>query len=94
MKPVSAQCKFDTEKDWGVCSVEHHNLVQSEPHKWPQYNTRLLYSKEEIDEFVENMRRRVIASILITDIVLEERGIKPTSEDYIKAIEFDFGDDK
>lgn len=50
MKPVAAQCKFDTESEWGHCSIEHHNLVQSEPHKWPTYNTRLLYTQEAINE--------------------------------------------
>ena len=43
-EPVAAECKFDQEKEWGRCSVEHHNLVQSEPNKWPDYQTRLLYA--------------------------------------------------
>ena len=43
-EPVAAECKFDREKEWVRCSVEHHNLVQSEPHKWPDYQTRLLYT--------------------------------------------------
>jgi hypothetical protein len=43
-EPVAAECKFDREKEWGRCSVEHHNLVQSEPHAWPGYETRLLYT--------------------------------------------------
>jgi len=43
-EPVSAECKFEREKEWGRCSIEHHNLVQSEPHKWPDYQTRLLYT--------------------------------------------------
>ena len=40
---------------------------------------------------VEDMHRKVIASILITDVVMEEKGLKPTSEDYIRAIHKDFG---
>lgn len=55
MKPVSAQCKFDTESTWSPCSVEHHNLVQSQPEKWPQYNTRLLYTREAIDEMLNDI---------------------------------------
>ena len=43
-EPVAAECKFDSESEWGRCSVEHHNLVQSEPHNWPGYQTRLLYT--------------------------------------------------
>jgi hypothetical protein len=39
----------------------------------------------------EDMYRKVIASILITDVVMEEKGQKPTSEDYIQAINKDFG---
>jgi hypothetical protein len=35
--------------------------------------------------------REVIASILITDVVMEEKGQKPTSEDYIREINLDFG---
>ena len=40
---------------------------------------------------VEDMHRKVIASILITDVLMEEKGQKPTSEDYIRAINKDFG---
>ena len=43
-EPVAAECKFDTETSWGRCSIEHHNWVQSEPEKWPKYQTRLLYT--------------------------------------------------
>lgn len=39
----------------------------------------------------EDMYRKVIASILITDVVMEEKGQTPTSEDYILAINKDFG---
>ena len=40
---------------------------------------------------VEEMHRKVIASILITDVLMEEKGQKPTSEDYIRALNKDFG---
>ena len=40
---------------------------------------------------VQDMHRNVIASILITDVVMEEKGLTPTSEDYIRAIHKDFG---
>lgn len=43
-EPVAAECNFVGTKEWGRCSIEHHNLVQSEPHKWPDYQTRLLYT--------------------------------------------------
>lgn len=43
-EPVMAQSKFDSEQLWGPCTVEHHNLVQSELEKWPGYQTRLLYT--------------------------------------------------
>ena len=43
-EPVAAQCKFDGETLWAGCSIEHYNLVKSEPHKWPQYQVRLLYT--------------------------------------------------
>ena len=55
MKPVAAQCKFDTESEWSPCSPEHHNLVQSQPEKWPTYNTRLLYTREAIDEMLTDI---------------------------------------
>jgi signal transduction protein with GAF and PtsI domain len=38
----------------------------------------------------QDMHKKVIASILITDVVMEAKGITPTSEDYIKAINKDF----
>jgi hypothetical protein len=55
-----------------------------------------MYIPEEwIQKFAElivaDMHRKVIASILITDVVMEEKGQKPTSEDYIRAINKDFG---
>ena len=40
---------------------------------------------------LQDMHRKVIASILITDVVMEEKGQVPTSEDYIRAINKDFG---
>ena len=43
-EPVAAECNFVGTKEWGRCSIEHHNLVQSEPHNWPGYQTRLLYT--------------------------------------------------
>ena len=43
------------------------------------------------DKFADLIYRNVIASILITDIVMEEKGRTPTSEDYIRAINKDFG---
>ena len=42
---------------------------------------------------MQDMHRKVIASILITDVVIAEKGQNPTSEDYIRAINHDFGVD-
>ena len=39
----------------------------------------------------EDIHRRVVASILITDVIMEEKGLTPTSEDYIREIHKDFG---
>ena len=51
--------------------------------------------REEVQGLIElitqDMYRKVIASILITDVVMEETGCEPTSEDYILAIKKDFG---
>ncbi len=53
---------------------------------------------EHLEKFaeliIEDMHRKVIASILITDVVMEEKGQVPTSEDYIRAINNDFGVEK
>lgn len=57
---------------------------------------------EEVPEFtacfenfaeliMEDMHKKVIASILITDVVMEAKGQTPTTEDYISAINKDFG---
>lgn len=46
-EPVAAECNFVGTKEWGRCSIEHHNLVQSEPHNWPGYQTRLLYTSPQ-----------------------------------------------
>ena len=59
--------------------------------------TKTVLYDEDINKFAEllmqDMHRKVIASILITDVVIAEKGQKPTSEDYIRAINHDFGVD-
>ena len=67
-------------------------------------NERVKRSKGWCDESIIKIRRekfaeliaadihkKVIASILITDVIMEEKGQVPTSEDYIRAINEDFG---
>ncbi len=50
------------------------------------------FDKEKFAKLIlEDMYRKVIASILITDVLMEEKGETPTSEDYIRAISKDFG---
>ena len=49
-EPVAAECKFEREEKWERCEIAHHNLVQSEPHKWPGYQTRLLYTRPQARE--------------------------------------------
>jgi hypothetical protein len=49
------------------------------------------YVEKFAELVIEDMRRKVIASILITDVLMEEKGQVPTSEDYIRAINNDFG---
>ncbi len=55
----------------------------------------VLIGSDEIEKFaeliVQDMHRKVIASILITDVVMEEKGQVATSEDYSRAINKDFG---
>lgn len=50
---------------------------------------------DELEKFaeliLEDMHRKVIASILIIDVVMNEKGQTPTSKDYILAIHKDFG---
>ena len=56
------------------------------------YDTwKKIYSKKFAELIVAEMHRKVIASILITDVLMEEKGQKPTSEDYIRALNKDFG---
>lgn len=62
----------------------------------PIVETRHMKKKEQdLEKFAElimqDMHKKVIASILITDVVMEEKGQVPTSEDYIRAINNDFG---
>jgi len=58
-----------------------------EGHEAPNWDTFDAYEQK----FAELIHRKVIASILITDVVMEEKGQVPTSEDYIRAIHSDFG---
>jgi hypothetical protein len=50
-----------------------------------------LFQKKFAKLIMQEMHRKVIASILITDVLMEEEGLIPTSEDYIQAINKDFG---
>jgi hypothetical protein len=50
-----------------------------------------LFQKKLAELIMQEMHRKVIASILITDVLMEEEGLIPTSEDYIQAINKDFG---
>ncbi len=50
-----------------------------------------VYNTTFAELLIQEMHRKVIASHLITDVVLEEKGQVPTSEDYIRAINKDFG---
>jgi hypothetical protein len=52
---------------------------------------RYLDKRKFSELIMQDMHRKVIASILITDVVMEEKGQVPTSEDYIRAINKDFG---
>lgn len=52
---------------------------------------RYLDKQKFAELIMQDMHRKVIASILITDVVMEEKGLTPTSEDYIRAIHKDFG---
>ena len=55
-------------------------------------STAEVFNRKKFAELImQDMHRKVIASILITDVVMEEKGQKPTSEDYIQAIHKDFG---
>jgi hypothetical protein len=88
-EPVAAESKFDIQIRWGPCSIEHHNLVQSEPHKWPGYQTRLLYTTppqrtwvgltdEEKQEWVELMPdepkpRHIMNLINVIEVELKEK---------------------
>jgi hypothetical protein len=49
------------------------------------------YNEKFAELIIEETHRKVIASILITDVVMDANGQVPTSEDYIRAIKNDFG---
>jgi hypothetical protein len=71
-------------------------IKELESKAWGQVNrTNGLVRTEDFNQkfaelVIEDMRRKVIASILITDVLMEEKGQVPTSEDYIRAINKDF----
>jgi len=56
-------------------------------------HSTLYFRKDQLTNFAElimhDIHKKVIASILITDILMEEKGQVPTSEDYIRAINED-----
>ncbi len=70
-------------------------MAEEDINRQISYNTELKAFAEKFAELIiEDMHRKVIASILITDVVMEEKGQVPTSEDYIRAINNDFGVEK
>jgi hypothetical protein len=58
-----------------------------------QYDTdsKMNDAEKFAELLVQDMHRKVVASILITDVLMAEKGLTPTSEDYIRAIHKDFG---
>ena len=59
----------------------------------PSWEGQTRFMEKFAELLMQDMHRKVIASILITDVVITEKGQKPTSEDYIRAINHDFGVD-
>lgn len=56
----------------------------------------LYATKEIVEEYTKAIAKHlytsVVASILITDVVMEHIDQKPTAEDYIRGIKKDFGE--
>jgi hypothetical protein len=51
-EPVMAQAKYKL-SDWGLCTFEHHAMVQSDPsYASKGYETRLLFTQEQLCETV------------------------------------------
>ena len=49
------------------------------------------FDKEKFAELIiREMHRKAICSILITDVIMQEKGQVPTSKDYIRIIHRDF----
>jgi len=80
-EPVAAESKFNIQIRWGPCSIEHHNLVQSEPHKWPGYQTRLLYTTPPQRTWVGLTESEKSAALYDKD------GMTLDYDDYAEAIE-------
>lgn len=59
-EPVGAQCKFDSEKSWGNCTIEHHAMVQKAKHEWPDYQTRLVYARPQRREPLTDVEKAAI----------------------------------
>lgn len=53
-----------------------------------------IFAEKFAELIQEDLHRRVLASILITDVLMEERGLVPKSDDYIEAINTDLGIEK
>ena len=69
-EPVAAQCKFDGETLWAGCSIEHYNLVKSEPEKWPQYQARLLYTSPPASKPLTNAQIGAVAADIWGSILI------------------------
>lgn len=72
-----------------LSDIAYKNHLARNPNS--SFGRRSDYDREFAELIIQDMYKKVIASILITDVVMEEKGQVPTSEDYIRAINKDFG---
>jgi len=71
--------------------IEYAGFYQPQglPAHWDDQD--YIVSLEQLEKLFKLIHQVAITSILITDVVMEETGQVPTSEDYIRAIHRDFG---
>jgi hypothetical protein len=72
-----------------LSDIAYKNHLARNPNS--SFGRRTDYDREFAELILKDMHKKVIASILVTDVVMEDLGLKPTSEDYIRAINKDFG---
>lgn len=60
-RPIAAQSRF-ADSEWTSCTLDQHQFVQTDPVVWPGFETRGLYSAEQMEAYAAAKVREALES--------------------------------